>query len=114
MTKWFWIFLYFGLVLATTCQADEENELRDILGSGPEQKSADKASTTSAPTALNSSSNSNPKKLNIVVSSINDEGVKEEGHVGTEVSSESGEHPPSVEDKIQTKNNHVRSPLYIL
>ena len=118
-------FLAIGLLLvlsASLCLADEKEELKDILGGGSEQKPEGQASTP-VPSSNSNAANSNAannnnsntqKKLNIVVSSINDDGVKEEaGHVGPEVSVEQEQPPVLVEDKSLPKNNHVRfvSPL---
>ena len=115
-------FLAIGLLLvlsASLCLADEKEELKDILGGGSEQKPEGQASTPVPSSNSNAATNNNissntQKKLNIVVSSINDDGVKEEaGHVGPEVSVEQDQPPVLVEDKSLPKNNHVRfvSPL---
>lgn len=108
-------YLAFGLLLVLTasrCLADEKEELKDILGSGSEQKTEVQASTPALVTPNSNSSNvnngGNQKKLNIVVSSIHDDGVVKEaaGQVDGGVSVEQA--GPPAEDKSQPKNNHVR------
>jgi len=97
--------------------ADDRDELKDILGSGEVQKSIEKTPSTSATTPASpqlSNSSSNAKKLNIVVSSIDEAGVKEDGQTGTEVSVASDENFTSNDEKAQTKTNHVSLILFCL
>ena len=103
--KWFWTFLFVGVVAVNCSGSDSSDEIKAILGSGPDPNSG---KTTTATTAKPSSTiNNNTKKLNIVVSSINEEGIKEEGQMATEVSLLSDEAPASTEDKTVVKNNQV-------
>ena len=103
--KWFWTFVFVGVVSVHCSSSDSSDEIKDILGSGPDTNSASQTATTAKPAS--SVNNNNTKKLNIVVSSINEEGVKEEGQMATEVSLLSEEAPVSTEDKTVAKNNQV-------
>ena len=106
------------LMLLTFClsAADDRDELKDILGSGEVKKPIVKASTTSTTPALPSPNNSsvNNKKLNIVVSSIDENGFQEVGQRGTEVSVAPDENFTSNNEKTPTKTNHVSLVLHCL
>ena len=110
--KWLWTFVFVGVVLGFSVQSspdtsDEKEEIKAILGSDPVQpKSAEAAANL--PPSITSVDKNATKKLKIVVSSINEGGVKEDGQIATEVNVSAEAEPTSVEDKaVKIKNNQV-------
>ena len=109
-----WTFVFIGVILCFSVQSSEDassekDEIKAILGSGPNR--APVTTSTSLPTqSVVKSNNNNTKKLNIVVSSINEEGIKEDGQMATEVKAEDKEAPAATEDRAIGKNNQTESP----
>lgn len=111
--KWLWTFVFIGVILCFSVQSSEDassekDEIKAILGSGPIK--ATSVPTSMPPPVQSPVKANNTKKLNIVVSSINEEGIKEAGQMATEVKAEDKEAPAPPEDRGVGKNNQTESP----
>jgi hypothetical protein len=108
--KWLWTFVFVGVVLCFSVQSspdinDEKEEIKAILGSDPVQAASPEGGIQ--PPVISSEDKNATKKLKIVVSSINEGGVKEDGQIATEANVSAEAQPASVEEKAVAKNNQV-------
>ena len=109
--KWLWTFVFVGVVLCFSAQSsssdtsDDKDEIKAILGTDPVQAVQQEADKL--PPAISSAEKNVTSKLKIVVSSINEGGVKEDGQVATDANVSPEVEPVPVEEKAVAKNNQV-------